>query len=74
MSAQAHIRSENDVVSNFAVMPDMHIRHQHIFVADVGRFALAARPVNSDKLAYDVVIANNDVTLFAAKRDILFEQ
>src|SRR5438552_2370800 len=64
--------SHDDVITENAVVPDMHVRHQKIMVPDSGAAAAAFRAaMEVDVFAKDIVIADGEKRVFAFELQVL---
>ncbi len=67
MAGQQGVIGDNDVIAQLAVVGNMAAGHKEIMTADPGKSILFFRgPIDSDALADDVVIADDDFGIAAA--------
>jgi hypothetical protein len=71
MAREGHLIRKDIIVANLAVMRDVHPNHEKVARTDSRRLPLAVRPVESAELAYQIIIANLQETLFAFELNVL---
>ena len=75
VAAERRHVAEDRVVADVAVVRDVHVRHEHVAIADLGDAAAAARAaVDGDELAEDVALADDQPRLLAAELQVLRDQ
>src|SRR5205823_13159321 len=69
LTAERRMRSENRIVTDVAVVCDVHVRHEHVAIADRRHAAAPARPaIDRDEFAKNVLPPDHEARLLALIR------